>query len=133
MTNVPSNSSSISQSDDDSSFAYPIEAHPSLVGELSSGLLSFFRPTIQVLDQSVLELKQSQISLENELLVLSEGLSRIVALKDNPIDLESYLQRLKTYKQRIVKLHNSLCLIQESIDRLKPPTVKSAAALTEPI
>ncbi|KAG5447600.1 SNARE-associated protein Snapin [Clonorchis sinensis] len=106
-----------------SDFSKP-SSGPSVVDELTSGLLSLFEPSLGKLDKAINELEVSQKQLELQLTTLAQALQRIAELQHSPIDLEPYVHSLNAYKQRIYKVHSSLRHSQDRVNSLKQTVAK---------
>ncbi|CAB3984948.1 SNARE-associated Snapin-like [Paramuricea clavata] len=85
---------------------------------LNSGLMHVLQPSIEALDHKVNTVRQSQVTLREQIDRLSEDLVKLGDCQDLPIDLEPYVKKLIGSRRRITLVNSILQNAQERLKRL---------------
>ncbi|XP_029195618.1 SNARE-associated protein Snapin-like [Acropora millepora] len=102
---------------------------------LAEGIMQIFKPAVEELDDKVLNVRQSQVELREQIDKLSQDLHRLSELQEIPVDLEPYVKKLMNSRRRVMLVNNILQNAQERLGRLHQSVTRETAkrkALLEP-
>ncbi|CAH8485303.1 unnamed protein product [Heterobilharzia americana] len=89
------------------------------ISQLSSGIYSALKETIDKVDLAFCDLQFSQKQLQDQLIGLDQAIGRLANAEESPLNLEPLTVVLQEYKQRVLKVHNSLRHSQDRVNRLR--------------
>eukprot|EP00795_Rhopilema_esculentum_P010631 gene10631-19371_t len=96
----------------------------SIEDDISNGILQLLKPAVEEVDNRVLDVRQSQLSLREKIETLTSDLQKLVEQQKPPIDLEIYVKKLLNCRRRVIVVNSVLNNTHERLNKLQQNIIR---------